>query len=180
MSSAIKFKQINIDDAKLVLDWRSCERVSNFMNSDIEYNLLKQIAWINKILKSNEHFYWIIEMNNIKVGLLYLTNLNQKHKKADWGYYIGNENFLGFGSLVPPYLYNFVFNELHLDILQAKIFYDNLMVIKMHLKSGYYFDPQNDNVIIKNNKPILLISMNLNKSNWNTNKYRKFISNLKL
>jgi hypothetical protein len=54
------------------------------------------------------------------------------------------------------------------------------MVIKMHLKLGYDFNPKNDKVIIKNNKPILLIGMNLYNSNWNSNKYKKFISNLKI
>ena len=180
MSSAIKFKKINVEDAKLVLDWRTSERVTNFMNSNIEYNLLNQIEWIKNIQQSKENYYWIIEINNIKAGLICLTNLDFTLKTANWGYYIGDENFLGYGSLMPPYLYNFVFNELKLDILQAEVFYDNLMVIKMHLKLGYDFNPKNDKVIIKNNKPILLIGMNLYKSNWNSNKYKKFTSNLKI
>jgi UDP-4-amino-4,6-dideoxy-N-acetyl-beta-L-altrosamine N-acetyltransferase len=180
VNSAIKFKKLNIEDAKLVLDWRTSKRVTSFMNSDLDYNLSNQIEWTNGIQKSKENFYWIIEINEVKVGLISLTDLNFNQKTAHWGYYIGDENFLGFGSLVPPYLYNFVFNELHLEVLQAEVFYDNTMVIKMHLKFGYDFNPQNDKVIYKNNKPILLIAMNLYKSKWNSSKYKKFISNLKL
>jgi len=180
VSSAIKFKKISVEDAKLVLDWRTSERVTNFMNSDIEYNLSNQIQWINQIQKSNENYYWIIEINEIKAGLICLTNIDIKHKTAHWGYYIGDEKFLGFGSLVPPYLYNFVFNDLHLDLLKAEVFYENTMVIKMHLRFGYNFNPQNDKIILKNNKSILLIAMNLYKSNWNSTKFKKFTSNFKL
>jgi hypothetical protein len=48
------------------------------------------------------------------------------------------------------------------------------------LKFGYDFNPQKDKVIFKNNKPILLVAMNLYKSNWNSNRYKKFKSNFKL
>jgi UDP-4-amino-4,6-dideoxy-N-acetyl-beta-L-altrosamine N-acetyltransferase len=180
VNSVIKFKKLNIEDAKLVLDWRTSQRVTSFMNSDLEYNLLNQIKWINDIQESKENYYWIIEINNTKVGLISLTNLDFVQKNAYWGYYIGDENFLGFGSLVPPYFYNFVFNELNLEVLHADVFYDNTIVIKMHLKFGYNFNPLKDKVIFKNNKPILLVAMNLFKSNWNSNRYKKFKSNLTL
>ena len=180
MNSAINFKKLNVEDAKLILDWRTSERVSSFMNSDIEYNLTNQIQWINNIQNSKENYYWIIEINEIKAGLIYLTNLNANLKTVNWGYYIGDENFLGLGSLIPPYLYNFVFNDLNLDVLKAEVFYNNTMVIKMHLKFGYNFIPQLDRIIIKNNKTVLLIAMNLYKSNWNSKKYKNFFSNLKL
>lgn len=180
MSSAIKFKKICVNDAKLILEWRTSERVTNFMNTDLEYNLSDQIDWINNLKKSETSYYWVIQINNTSIGLIYITNLNISQKSASWGYYIGDENFLGLGSLVPPYLYNFLFNELHLNVLQAEVFYDNLTVIKMHLKFGYEFDPSNDRVIKKNNRVILLIAMNLYKSNWNSLKYKKFTSNFKL
>ncbi len=179
-SGAIKFKKLNVEDAKLVLDWRTSKRVTSFMNSDIDYNLSNQIHWINETQQSNENYYWIIEINDVKIGLISLTNLNFNQKTASWGYYIGDENYLGFGSLVPPYFYNFVFNDLNIEVLHAEVFYDNTMVIKMHLKFGYDFNPQKDKVIFKNNKPILLVAMNLNKSRWNFIKYKKFQSNFKL
>ena len=50
----------------------------------------------------------------------------------------------------------------------------------MHLKFGYEFYPPNDKVITKNSRVILLIAMNLNKSNWDSIKYKKFTSNFNL
>jgi UDP-4-amino-4,6-dideoxy-N-acetyl-beta-L-altrosamine N-acetyltransferase len=180
VSSSFKFKKIKIEDAQLLLDWRTSERVTKYLNSDIEYNILKQIKWIENTYNDKENFYWIIEINNLKVGLISLTNLNLENKTANWGYYIGEESFLGLGSFVPPYLYNFVFNELNLDFLHAEVFYNNTIVINMHLKFGYDFNPNNDSVIFKNNKPILLVSMFLSKSKWNSFKYKNFVSDFRL
>lgn len=180
MNSAINFKKLNVEDAKLVLDWRTSQRVTTFMNSDIDYNITNQIQWIINLQERKDIYYWVIEINNIKVGLINLSNIDFVHKSADWGYYIGDDLFIGYGSLVPAYLYNFVFNELNLEILNAEVFYDNTMVIKMHLKFGYDFNPKKDKVIFKNYKPILLVGMSLYKSNWNSNRYKKFKSSFPL
>jgi len=36
------FREINPADAKLILDWRTSKRVTEFMNTDVQYDLEAQ------------------------------------------------------------------------------------------------------------------------------------------
>jgi RimJ/RimL family protein N-acetyltransferase len=150
------------------------------MNTDVEFNLNSQNKWVNKIQTQEDYFAWIIYLNTVPIGFINLNNLNSEIKSASWGYYIGDENYLGLGGIIAPYFYNFVFNTLGLIQLNAQVFYNNLPVISMHLKFGYEFEPSMDCVIKKNNVSILLIGMKLINTNWNLKKYKNFQSNLKL
>ena len=35
----INFREIRIEDAKTILDWRTSDRVTKFMNSDMSYDI---------------------------------------------------------------------------------------------------------------------------------------------
>ena len=41
----IRFREIEKEDAKKILDWRTSERVTKFMNSDMKYDLDGQTKW---------------------------------------------------------------------------------------------------------------------------------------
>lgn len=179
MNKGLDFRQVEILHAEWILKWRTSDYVTKFMKTDIDFNLENQKEWIRSLEKKN-YFAWIIYLNDNPIGFINLDDLCFSNRTASWGFYIGDENFLGYGGLILPYFYNFVFNDLGLFKLKAEIFYNNLNVINMHLKFGYEFEPSLDNVIIKNGKPILLVGMTLENTNWNFKKYRNFTSNLRL
>lgn len=178
-NNGLNFRRIEANDADLILKWRTSERVSNFMRSDIDNNLNSQINWINS-LENQKYYAWLIYLNQVPIGFINLTDICLFKKTTSWGFYIGDDNYLGYGGLILPYFYNFVFIKLGLEEIRAEVFYNNLNVINTHLKFGYIFDPHNDKVIKKNEKDVLLVSMVLLKNSWNFKKYKNFTSNLEL
>ena len=42
----IAFREIVIDDAKKILDWRTSERIAKYLKSNIIYNIEAQIKWL--------------------------------------------------------------------------------------------------------------------------------------
>jgi UDP-4-amino-4,6-dideoxy-N-acetyl-beta-L-altrosamine N-acetyltransferase len=174
----IGFREITIDDAELILDWRTSSRVTRFMSSDLEYNLENQKKWIRTIGRREEYYPWIITLFERPIGLLYVENLSIQKKETHWGFYIGEEEALGFGGFIPSYFYNFAFDVLGIQTIKAEVFYNNLSVIELHLKQGYEFVPEYDRVIIKNDKSILLIAMRLNKEVFKSSKLSKLKAKL--
>ena len=159
----ISFREIEIDDAKKILDWRTSERVTKFMNSDIKYEIDSQVKWLGGSFSKPSYYHWIIQYNEEDVGLLNFSDWSREDKTISWAFYIGEETALGIGGMVPPYFYNFAFDVLGVDKVFAEVFYNNTGVIDLHLKQGYIFDVKRDHVIKKNGKTILIVCMSLEK-----------------
>lgn len=166
----ISFREIEIDDAKTILDWRTSERVTEFMNSDMNYDIDAQKRWLKGSFSKPSYYHWIIQYGGKDVGLLNFVDWNKKERTTSWGFYIGDESALGVGGLVPPYFYNFAFDKLCVDRVLAEVFYNNTGVIDLHLKQGYVFDPKRDHIIEKNGNSILMVCMSLCKHDFKASK----------
>ena len=125
----ISFREIVIDDAKKILDWRTSERITKFLNSDMSYDVDAQKRWLEGSFNKSNYYHWIIQHGGEDVGLLNFVDWNREDKTTSWGFYIGEESALGLGGLVPPYFYNFAFDKLSVDKILAEVFYNNTSVI---------------------------------------------------
>jgi UDP-4-amino-4,6-dideoxy-N-acetyl-beta-L-altrosamine N-acetyltransferase len=166
----ISFREIEMEDAKTILDWRTSERVTKFMNSDMNYDIDAQKRWLKGSFSKPSYYHWIIQYGGKDVGLLNFVDWNKKERTTSWGFYIGDESALGVGGLVPLYFYNFAFDKLCVDRVLAEVFYNNTRVIDLHLKHGYAFDPSRDHVIEKNGRFILMVCMSLDKKVFEASK----------
>lgn len=174
----INFREIRIEDAKTILDWRTSDRVTKFMNSDMSYDIDAQKSWLKGSFSKPSYYHWIIQYGGKDVGLLNFVDWNKEERTTSWGFYIGDESALGVGGLVPPYFYNFAFDKLGVETVLAEVFYNNTSVIDLHLKQGYVFDPKRDYVIEKNGRSILMVCMSLCKNNFKASKLSRLRQDL--
>ena len=174
----ISFREIRIEDANTILDWRTSDRVTKFMNSDMSYDIDAQKSWLQGSFSKPNYYHWIIQYRGKDVGLLNFFDWNEEERTTSWGFYIGDESALGVGGLVPPYFYNFAFDKLGVEIVLAEVFYNNTSVIDLHLKQGYVFDPKRDYVIEKNGRSILMVGMILCKNKFKASKLSRLRQDL--
>jgi len=167
----IKFREVQVSDAKMILDWRTSDRITKFLNSDMKYDLNAQSEWLEGSLKKSSYYHWIIQYGGKDVGLLNFVDWNPEKKSTSWGFYIGEEDALGIGGIVPPNFYNFAFNYLGVERILAQVFYNNTGVIDLHLRQGYNFDTHRDHVIQKNGQEILMVCMTLEKKVFQDSKF---------
>ncbi len=95
------------------------------MFTDILHDPIAQEAWFHRNLVP----HWVIYADNRPIGVLNAAHSNH------WGYYIGDDDSVGLGGLVPPYFYNHFFKS-HL-VLKAEVLEGNDATMKMHLFHGY-------------------------------------------
>ncbi|MDH6533358.1 UDP-4-amino-4,6-dideoxy-N-acetyl-beta-L-altrosamine N-acetyltransferase [Aurantimicrobium minutum] len=157
----LSFRELTESDAEMVGRWRSSERVSKFLNTDVEFNLVRQIEWIKNSFSRSDYYHWILSNNGEPVGHVQICQIDLKKKSAQWGFFIGEESALGLGAFVPPLVYSFCFNELGLEYLEAEVLHINSKVIALHQIHGYQFAPELDKVVIKNEKEFLSVGMKL-------------------
>lgn len=169
----IQFIKLREEHLEQVLNWRTKEDVTRYMITDIEKDIKKQLDWFEKISQSETDKYWIISINSVLVGLIYLNDIDFVHRKCSWGYYIGEEEYRMYGAIIPYYLYHYVFTILNFNKVTAEIMSENDNVIKLNLLHGCREVGVYREHVYKNGKFHDLVLMELLKKDWEQNKKAK-------
>lgn len=171
MSKGITFREIDALDTIMLYKWRRSHRVSVMMSGDPPTDLATHCQWLDGCYRHQHYYHWVIEINGFPAGLINICDYDPVNRLTFWGYYIGDDKYLGYGALIPPYLYNFLFTEMAIDKIEAEVFERNAMVIGMHKYHGYqevpFFDKDLNNGHLK--------YMFLDKDDWLAQKqYARF------
>lgn len=131
-------KWIPIEEQHLqqILDWRTSEEITQFMFTDIEYSLENQKKWLNTIRADKNGRYWLMEYRGDIIGYISITEIDWKHKRGSWNFYIGNMKYAMLAGFLGAYMYNYTFTELGLEKLIGEVMDINEGVQKLHIKQG--------------------------------------------
>jgi len=133
----LTFTKITENDLEQVLEWRTSEHVTKYMYTDVEKNMDNQRKWFNSISQDDTQTHWMIYYKENAIGIISLNNIDRRHHKATFGYYIGDLSYSIIAGRIHPYLYNFAFFELGLNKLYAEVMVGNDGMMKMHTYYGF-------------------------------------------
>ncbi|MFJ8102458.1 UDP-4-amino-4,6-dideoxy-N-acetyl-beta-L-altrosamine N-acetyltransferase [Lysinibacillus sp. KCTC 33748] len=172
----IRFIKLREEHLEQVLEWRTQEDVTKFMNTDIEKDMDKQREWFRSISNSKTDAYWIIEIKEKPIGVISLNNIDFVNKRTSWGFYIGEEKYRLYGGIIPPYFYNYIFSKFEFHKITAEVMEGNNNVIKLNLMHGYRMVGVYKDHILKNGSYSDLNLLELLKEDWlKLNKYQKYV-----
>lgn len=165
---SLRLRKIQKIDLQKIMEWRMLPEVTRYMYTDPVLDLEKQKKWFDKIQTSLKDLYWIIEIDNIGIGLISINNIDRKNKRCSWGYYIADMSFRGRGIAreLECNIYDYVFYTLKLNKLSSEVFEFNDKVIKIHEKFGSEIEGILKNHIYKNNKFYNVVFMGIMKNKW--------------
>ena len=162
----LAFRELDSDDADMILSWRAKERITRYMSTDVENDIDAQRKWLKNSYSRPDYYHWIIQYDGKDIGFINISDWNPLLKETFWGYYIGKDSALGIGGIVPPCLYKFAFGVLGVKSVKAAIFQENIKVIQLHTIQGYKFEPSRDYIIQKNGIDIRMVCMSLGKNTF--------------
>jgi RimJ/RimL family protein N-acetyltransferase len=126
---------------ELLRVWRNNPRVRSEMCFKEEISHGEHAVWLKKILSSSSTDKIRIAVSNgIPFGMVRLKDIDRKNSSSDWGFYIGEELFLGigFGKKMLCYLINWAFVEEKLKELHTKVNKENTKAINIYKSAGFY------------------------------------------
>ncbi|PLS17889.1 UDP-4-amino-4,6-dideoxy-N-acetyl-beta-L-altrosamine N-acetyltransferase [Bacillus sp. M6-12] len=132
----MQFVSVKEEHLEMILKWRTSEFITRYMYTDIDFDLDKQKAWFRSIEKDHNSHYWVLTYKGEYIGLVSITDINHRDKRAFWNFYIGNPTYSMLGGFIGPYVYNFAFKHLSLHKLSGEVMEENEGVRKLHLKQG--------------------------------------------
>lgn len=134
----VEFRNIQNNDLPLILKWRNSSKVRNMMRNTKKITKEEHREWFYKTSKNKNQFNKILVYDNNPYGFANFNIDKKDVKVGEWGIYIGNEFApKGMGKVLGWEMLNFIFEELCMDTIQAKIFTYNFVSLKFHEKMGF-------------------------------------------
>lgn len=165
----ITLKQVSIEDAEDIFNWRTSES-GKFLRHPQIYSIETQIAWIKNRTASEINYIIYSKNTSTKIGMIGIYDVNFYDKVANVGRLLVSESYLKdsnpYGLEAILLAYNYVFNDMNFrkitgDILGSNIKMFNLQKFLGMQQEGYL----KKHVIIKNQFEDLFI-MSIFKENF--------------
>lgn len=138
MTAGISFKSPDpVADAAMILAWRVTPRVAEQMVTQIDDDLARQQDWLTGIESRTDYFHWLVMMADRPVGLINYQWTDDDPTVCTLGFYIGEDDALGLGGIIPPYLYNELFFERGVQMIEASVKRQNVDVLELHDLHGF-------------------------------------------
>jgi UDP-4-amino-4,6-dideoxy-N-acetyl-beta-L-altrosamine N-acetyltransferase len=132
----VQFLKIKEEHLEQILKWRTSEFVTRYMYTDIEYDLENQRKWYHFIQNDPNSYYWLLRYKEDLIGLVSITDINHRDKRAYWNFYIGEPKYSMIAGFIGPYVYNYAFQRLDFHKLMGEVMEGNESVRQLHLKQG--------------------------------------------
>jgi UDP-4-amino-4,6-dideoxy-N-acetyl-beta-L-altrosamine N-acetyltransferase len=177
----VSFEKVKFQDIELIRNWRNSKEVSQYMYTDGEISKEDQVNWYTKITNSNNSKYWIIKYDNIKIGLVNITNIDFSEGSCNWAFYIGETEYRESGAAVQTE-FNIIekaFVELNLNAINCEVISTNIHVLNLHRRFGFKIISNKQSYIIRNGFSVEIVKLVLYKNDWELirSKIKKIIFN---
>ncbi|MBP2316229.1 GNAT family N-acetyltransferase [Azospirillum soli] len=84
-----RFRSPTVDDAEMLLAWRTEPAITRFMFTDIDNpDASRQRAWIQAMEKRQDFRHFVIETQGCPIGYLSYSDINWVHRRCSSGSYI--------------------------------------------------------------------------------------------
>ena len=178
MIEFLKLREVHIE---MVMNWRVKPEVTRYMLTDIDSNLEIQRQWFKRISKDETCRYWVVCFQSIPIGVINLAAIDRINLRCSAGYYIGEDEYRQLGTMIPPYLYNYVFREMKLRKIYGEVVAGNENVLKIHRMHGFREVGILKEHIIKKNQLLDVIIVELLSEIWlNKKRYHRYIANMEI
>lgn len=165
----IKLRNIANEDLEKIREWRMKPSVTKYMNTDPVLTLEGQKKWFKKIQSDPTCKYWIIDVDNVGIGLLGVIDIDEVNRRCSWVWYIGEDDYRGKGiaKKIQLNLYDYVFYELGMNRLYSHILkFNEHEINNVHIKCGYEIEGTLKEHVYKNGEYLDVVVMGITVSRW--------------
>jgi UDP-4-amino-4,6-dideoxy-N-acetyl-beta-L-altrosamine N-acetyltransferase len=169
-SARLRLRVLEEKDGNKILVWRNQKEIIDQLFSCVGITARQHYDWYEKYVNDDRRLEFIIEIkeNSRPIGTAGLNNIDYKNQKAELGIMIGeqDEQGKGYGKEAISILVQYAFNELNLQRIYLKTFYDNERAIELYRKLGFRQEGILRKEIFKNGKFKDVVVMAILREEW--------------
>lgn len=134
-------REIAVTDTEDIVRWRNRDEVrAFFINRDL-FTIESHTAWLNTVVAQGKAAQFIIvdKSKDYAFGSVYLRDIDYGYKKAEFGIFIGEEQYrgAGYGSEAIRLILEYGFEHLQLNKISLRVLADNPRAIKAYENAGF-------------------------------------------
>lgn len=137
----ITLRLMNEGDTDLIIRWRNTEFVRRNFIYQKPFTRQGHETWTKEMIDTGKAVQFIICVKDTgkPVGSVYLRDIDENHRKAEYGIFIGEKDALGrgFGTQAARLMIRYGFEELNLHKLMLRVLAENLPARKSYEKAGF-------------------------------------------
>lgn len=135
----VSIRPITPNDTDKIIAWRNNPRVRrNFIDQNL---LTKEIhtRWLETVVNTGKAEQFIIEADGTGVGSVFLRDIDNAHKKAEFGIFIGEDGYAGkgVGTEAARKILEYAFDSIGLNKVFLRVLADNAAAIRSYEKCGF-------------------------------------------
>lgn len=145
-SDKILLRKMDYNDTENIVKWRNSDGVrKNFIYQEL-FTRESHEHWIKTMVETGITDQLIIcvkanpsDGEGTPVGSVYIRDIDEKHNKAEYGIFIGEDSFrgMGIGSETARLMVEYCFRIRKLHRLFLRVFADNEQAIRSYEKAGF-------------------------------------------
>lgn len=132
---------ISLEDTELIVRWRNNPNVQNNFVFRETFTNEMHINWMNNKVATGKVVQFIIQDNKTKkkIGSVYLRDIDNIFKSAEYGIFIGEDDFRGrgFGSEAAKLIVDYAFKHMKLHRIFLRVFEKNTAAVTSYKKVGF-------------------------------------------
>jgi len=135
----VRIRPITWEDTDNIIKWRNSDYVrSRFIDQRL-FTRESHEYWLKNYVETGKVYQFIILLDEVSVGSVYLRDVDHENKTAEYGIFIGEQSSRGkgVGTKSARAILDFAFNELHLEKVFLRVYKDNEGAVKSYLKAGF-------------------------------------------
>src|ERR1700677_1833384 len=134
----IDLRPLNEDDSERLFRWRREPEVDRWMSDLPAATPEEHRFWFADFRADPDRRGWIITADDEAAGFLTLTGVASRHRRAFWGWYIGEAAARGRGAgrAAQALGLDLAFDELGLVKVSAEVLADNDVALKAQAAAG--------------------------------------------
>lgn len=161
-----QIREIDRTDLPLIFKWRNSERIKKSMSTDGAITWEEHIHWYQRVSQEPSRKVFIFLQEEKPLGLVQFYNMDKKHERCHWGFYIGEEESpKGSGTKMGRLAINYIFQQGFRKIC-AEVIETNTTSLNFHYKLGFQLEGIYRNHIRKKGEWYNVFTMALFKEDW--------------
>lgn len=139
--AGIYLRPMNDEDTDLIVNWRNQDSVrKNFIYQAL-FTRESHLNWVRTMVDTGKVVQMMICLaeGDVPVGSVYLRDIDEQHRKAEYGIFIGEAaaRGKGAGTAAARLMLGYGFKELELHKIFLRAYADNMQAIKSYEKAGF-------------------------------------------
>lgn len=162
----LKFIVPQKEHAALILEWRRKPWVARAMYTKVDHDVSKQEEWLEACLQCSDYRHWLVVAGDRPIGLVNLHDIDWCARTCGNGYYIGEDDARPLAGFAVPFLYNYVFFDLGMEVLTGEVIADN-DIMRLNRLIGYE-ETLHEDAFERDGEMFDIIKLRLTRDDWMT------------